>query len=639
MVCAVLALVGALLVSPVPGLQGSPSASAQLLEGPGFRIPHDFRLSMVGAYRAPDGSLAYCLEWGQESPTLPTDPAHQSAVVTDYAGWSPEEVARVNWLIGAHGQQVDNERAAAVGVAIWLRHPGEGDPFRVDHRFFVAAIPDATVRARVVAEARRLSGLMDAYQYTAPSPAGTLQVVPDPKDAMRGEIVLADVPEGARGTLTVEGARLDAEGVELSRPVITAPLDGDARLSYRLTPSDSEIGSARVSATAALTQPGGSAGPALRVWQSDPALQDVAAVGPVEADFLWRLQARGEHSLVFAPQLTTQVPSRILAEGEPLADTFRLSLAPGSAPWRRFADGSTLPLTVVCRAYGPFEAPPEELADVPANAPLATAPVRVQVGGTAADPLAGSTAFAYELTPEGGGYYVSVCGIEAGEQDDPRSQQGLPAGYRFADAFGLAAETQFAPVGVRFDTTLSDAQVHPGATVVDVIVGEATGGPWAEWNGASVTVPLMGTVYWSETRPARATDVPDGAEVVLTLSAELGGPGKRTEALIDLPDRAGWYTVRWCTDPAASATDGELPLVRAWCDDYGIPSETVHALAATPTSAIGLVSTGSSDLSVPVWAGWLAALGALLVAAAGLSVPMRKRLARRGSGPAPTPEQ
>ena len=162
MVCAVLALVGALLVSPVPGLQGSPSASAQLLEGPGFRIPHDFRLSMVGAYRAPDGSLAYCLEWGQESPTLPTDPAHQGAVVTDYAGWSPEEVARVNWLIGAHGQQVDNERAAAVGAAIWLRHPGEGDPFRVDHRFFVAAIPDATVRARAVAEARRLRGLMDA---------------------------------------------------------------------------------------------------------------------------------------------------------------------------------------------------------------------------------------------------------------------------------------------------------------------------------------------------------------------------------------------------------------------------------------------------------------------------------------------
>lgn len=641
MVCAVLALCGALLVSPLPGLQGNSAASAQLLEGPGFRIPHDFRLSMVGAYRAPDGSLAYCLEWGQEPPTLASDPAHQSTVVTQYAGWSPEEVARVNWLIGAHGQRVTNEQAAAVGVAIWLRHPGEGDPFRVDHRFFIAAIPDATVRGRVVAEAQRLSRLMDDYRYVAPAPAGSVQVVPDPADAMRGEIAVSGVPLGASGTMTVTGAQFGgaaSPGASPS-PVTTAAIVGDVRLPYRLTPSDAEIGSAEVTVSAELTLPGGSAGPALRVWQSAPALQDVAAVGPVESDFRWQLRASEAHSLVFSPRFSTQVPSRILAEGEPLADAVSLSLAPGSAPWRRFTDGSTLPMTLVCHAYGPFEAPPRESADVPADAPLATAPVRVQVGGSSGDPLAEVASFEYALTPSGGGYYVSVCGIDASDQDDARSAAGLPVGYRYADAFGLLPETQFAPVGVRFDTTLSDAQVHPGASVVDVIVGEPTDGPWAEWERARVAVPLVGTVYWSETRPVRAAEAPGGAAAVMTLRAELTGPGERAEVVIDLPDRAGWYTVRWCTDPAGTAVEGERPLVRAWCDDYGIPSETVHAAPPVPRVSLGLAVTGAGGGAVPGWAGWLATLGGVLVLSAGLSLPARRRFARRGSARASSPEQ
>jgi hypothetical protein len=620
-----------LLLSPIPGLQGAPAASAQLLEGPGYLIPHATRVSMVGAFLAPDGSLAYCLEWGQESPTLASDPPHSSSVVSSYSDWGSSEISKVNWLISTHGQTVDRDRAAAVAIAIWLRHPGTGaDSFHANNRFLIAAIPDALVRSRIVSDAISLSAQMDAYSYASPVPAGEVSVLPSNEDALRGEIELTGLPSGAIGTLRISGAFFgDTTQYEV-------PVTGNGRLPYRLAPDDNDMGSAMVEATLDVTLPGGVPGPAIRVWHSAPSMQDAGAAGPVQNDFSWTLRGNAEHSLVFSPTLTTLVPSRVLAAGDALADTFTLSLIADGVPWRKFTDGSSLPLTVVCHAYGPFATPQAEVAEVPRDAPLATEPVRVRVGGGDVDPLLETYDVVYALVPNGGGYYTSVCGIDAADQDDPRSVQGLPAGYRFADAFGLAEETQFSPVGIRFDTTLSDSQVHPGAEVVDVIVGEATGGPWAQWEGAPLRVALVGNVYWSATRPAQSTLPPEGANSVATLHAELTDARRRTEALIQLPDRPGWYTVRWCTDPAAVTSDEGAPLVRLWCDDYGIPSETVHAVDPVPlslTAAAGgvgtLATTGSGPEAISLWMMWLlvgAGLGSLAASAA-----WRRRHERRST--------
>ncbi|MEB4613384.1 hypothetical protein, partial [Leucobacter sp. M11] len=648
----------------LPVLTQASPAEAVVTAGAGFILPNPYRMSNVGAYRAPDGTLVYCLEWGKQTPSLASDPAQKRSVVGSYRGWSDAEVAKVGWLITEHGQTEDPVIAASVAVAIWLRHPGTIDPFTGENEFFVQAIGDNALRAKILAEGRRLGTLMDAALSDAPKPGGSVRVSePRPVAAeteteadapadtglggpqrYEGTVSVTGLPRGASGTVRLgEGAAFAAEGtdsVPAEPSAAVRAITGNAELRYVAEPIDADLGELRIRAEGEFTLPGGRAGASIVLWRSGGEFQDMAGAGERTREQRFTLRGSAATELRFAPELTTAVPSRVVAAGERLRDRVRAELAEGSRPWRRLSDGTYLPVTAECSLYGPTRDAPEPRDEVPEDATLASGPVRLTLGGGTADPGAEPVEIDFPEPLGEAGFYTAVCGIDAERQDLAASAEAVPAGYRFVDRYGLPNETQLRPMALRFRTELSEQTARPGAVVEDVIDAEvrnigAAGGR-LRVGGEEAPIRLRGTAYWSETRPEQQPEPPADAEPIADLESSLLPGHSRTSAKLTLPERSGWVTVRWCTDP--EGTDPAEPgLVEPWCDDYGVPAETVALVAEPEPPAPAPKPEGAPDARGPLaqtggpGRGSGALLGvALATAAAGAGIlPLSLRKHRR----------
>lgn len=650
-----LALAAALALGAVPVLTQAAPAEAMVTAGAGFILPNPYRMSNVGAYRAPDGSLVYCLEWGKESPSLPTDPEQKRSVTNSYRDWGEVETGRVAWLIAEHGQTEDRVKAATVAVAIWQRHPGTIDPFTGENEFFVQAIGDDALRKRILAEARKLGQAMDKITPVAPRPGGTLTVTPDPQEpavpggegsagpdaaAHEGTVTLAGLPTGATGTLSLnEGAEfLPAKPGEDASSSLGG-VTGNRTLRYRAAPSDQQLSDTPVEATGAFTLPGGSAGFSIALWRTGGEFQDMAGAGERIREQRFTLRGEASSSVRFAPELSTAVPQRVVDPGEPLRDRVTARLAEGSRPWRTLSDGSYLPITAECSLYGPTLAAPEEQETVPEDARLAAGPVRVTLGGGHEDPTNTPVELDFDGDTAGAGFYTAVCGIDAAAQEPEAHGAALPEGYRFQDRYGLAEETQLRPMALRLRTQLSAETARPGADIDDVIEASVeNAGPLdgrLVSGGDTVDIPLQGTLYWSAERPEQSSLPPENAEIVGEARATLLADQDRVTSPLSLPDREGWVSVRWCTDPAETVPD-EPGLVEAWCDDYGVPAETVHLVSPPPPEPTPTPESRSAVLAATGGeaSGSAALIGAslaTLAAGAGL-LPLARKKNRHREG-------
>lgn len=573
----------AALAPPLPA-----PAAAVVTAGPGYRIPHANRVSNVGGFFAPDGSLVYCLEWGKESPTLASDPPQRRALVRHYRDWSERDLFAAHALVAGPGQTDDDDAAAAVQIAIWLRQPGAADPFSAEHRFLAAAIPDLAHRGRLVTEARRLNAEVDARWLAAPRPGGELRLVRDPEDPRAGRAELSGLPLGAAGELRLTGAVFVAGGGD-RRSVDAA----GGSLAYRLTEAGERPGRFAVSAAAELTAPGREVGPELVLWRTGPGYQDMAGVGPPPEPIRFRLEAEHEEDARFRPELSTRVPARVLAPGERLADTVIPRLAEGSAPWWRAADGTRIAVIARCRAHGPLPAEPSPGFADPAELPVAAESRPVVLGGGPDDPLGRAVPVEYPAADLAPGFYAHHCRILAEEQRQ-ETAGALPDGYAFVDRIGAPGETQLLPMRPRFRTEVSARLAGPGEALVDRILPQP--GPWLFGPGGPVELPLRGEVFWSEQRPERRAEPPPGAEPVRVLSATLRRDDREVPVPFAAPQRPGWVTLRWCVDPA------ELPaetaeLVTGWCDDYGVPEETLR-VAGAPLASTGAAEWGAGAVAL-----------------------------------------
>lgn len=411
------------------------SANASVPIGPGYQIPNPYRDSIIGGYLAPDGTVLYCLEWGAESPTGANDQFTSVASTNTYAGWSHLEIARVNYLITKWGQTRDNNQAAAVAMAIWMRHPGTVDPFFSEHRFVKATIRDASVRASIARQAESMNVEANEFTPHARAALGSVTVTPSPEDPFAGEVRVTGLPANTRGTIVLTGATFDTTDASSAAGVA----DGDV-LRYRGFPKDDELASYRVVAEATFITPGGP-GDELVIWDSPPGFQDLGESSKYIPDFEFQLTGDAVVSLQFEPELVTHAANARVVAGQPLVDSIEFSLAAGSEEWRMLSDGTYLAIDGWCQAYGPLKSQPTTSEQPPLGVPLFGEQVRVRVGGTTVPPESMQVEARVAELPKRSGYYTFVCGIDQATQTTVAGQSALPEQYAFQHAFGLVQET------------------------------------------------------------------------------------------------------------------------------------------------------------------------------------------------------
>jgi hypothetical protein len=450
------------------------AASAAIPIGPGYQIPNPYRDSIIGGYIAPDGSVLYCLEWGAESPTGPNDQVLNVSSTSQYAGWSHLEIARVNYIITKWGQTRDNNQAAAVAMAIWMRHPGATDPFFSEHRFVKATIRDATLRANIARHADSMNAEANLFTPQSRAAIGTVTVVPSPDDPFSGEVRISGLPANTRGTILLSGATFDTTGVASAAGVA----DGDV-LRYSSTPTDDMIASYDVRAEATFITPGGP-GDELVVWRTPAGFQDLGQSSTIIPDFEFTLAGTANVSLQFSPELSTRAANTQVLAGKPLVDTVAFALADESLEWRQLNDGTYLAVEGWCQAYGPLSEPPETSSTPPVGAPVFGEPVVITAGGSAVDPTTTPIEARVEALPKRAGYYTFVCGIDQDAQTTLSAQSALPVGYAFQHEFGLTAET----------TVVSAPLANTGASSNQITVFGVAGG------GVAVGVALLAVLRW-----------------------------------------------------------------------------------------------------------------------------------------------
>lgn len=442
----------------------TPAANAAIPIGPGYQIPNPYRDSIIGGYLAPDGSVLYCLEWGAESPTGPNDQVLDISSTNQYAGWSHLEIARVNYIITKWGQTRDNNQAAAVAMAIWMRHPGSSDPFFSEHRFVRATIRDDALRATIARHAESMNAEANLFTPQSRAAIGSVSVVPSSDDPFAGEIRITGLPANTRGTIVLTGATFETTGAASAAGVA----DGDV-LRYTGRPADDELASYDVKAEATFITPGGP-GDELVVWRTPAGFQDLGQSSTIIPDFEFVLDGSVTIPLQFSPELSTHAANTQVVAGKPLIDTVDFSLATESLGWRQLSDGTYLPVEGWCQAYGPFDDQPATTVDPPPGAPEFGDPVLVPVGGTDVDPTSTPVQARVAQLPKRAGYYTFVCGINQDAQRELSAQSALPAGYEYQHEFGLVAET----------TVVSAPLANTGAGLgQSVVTGVALGGALA----------------------------------------------------------------------------------------------------------------------------------------------------------------
>ncbi len=565
-------------------------AQAALQPGPGFPLIAYDNLTMFGGYLTPEGTVAYCLEWGKYAPTEQSWPTTDGGNAAEYKNWGALETARINYIVSTWGQTQDPVQAAATALAIWSRHPESATPglpaFSDDHWAIAQAIPNDEQRLQALGMRNWIIAKTNEYVPVEVAPQGELHIDLDPALDDRATLWVSRLPEGATGIVQLSGATFADSG----EPTRTTIQNGSAA-GMVLHQRDDSLHSLTAEAKGIFSTPP-TIGTAVHLWRTAHNAQDVVSPSPPTPGIRFELTQRVErHDLFIEPTVITQVPTATLAAGEYLADTVTFQIAPGSRPWRRLANGEYVPITAQCQAYGPLLTRPVRSETPPKDAPKFGAPVRLQ-SPRETDPTLTWTTVEIPEPISKPGFYTFVCGIDANDQDDPQASMILPPNYRAWHDYGLTEETQFTPSDIRFFTQLSQSEAAPGDAITDTITPTTPFEHWVQNAGQPVPVVLHGTAYVGEEQPNQSATVPESgwrvhAEHFVTV---IPGEPIRTDP-IALPFEQGWVTLHWCLreEDQPEATRG---LVTEWCDDFGVPDETVHlAWPAVETTAMQQVQT------------------------------------------------
>lgn len=314
-------------------------------------VGYGHTLAYLGAYNTDvDGRQAYCADLGAPSPFGQTNEAE---TVTSFESVSRQGLAELNYVLDRWGQSGDRNVTAAVALFVWsITDAEEYNSHGMSGDLYYVARAPASERGTILASLAAMRQEAAIYAVTDPS----LSLSLDMADQYAGTLTVATHPAGLAGTATLSDA-VFADGSS-SRTI------GAGALPITGTPADG-VPSYRIGASMSIAAAG--YGAALDLYVTPGAQRLIAAVAGSSTG----LSASAESPVIeldFQPEITTQVASRFVAEGDAFVDGLTVSVSKGT--WIHL-DGAPIEVTATGTLYGPFDEQPTEADTPPAGAPIA----------------------------------------------------------------------------------------------------------------------------------------------------------------------------------------------------------------------------------------------------------------------------
>lgn len=502
--------------------------------------------AFLGAYNTDvDGRQAYCADLAAAAPYGSTSGPER---ITSLDSLSRQQLAELNYVLDRWGQSGDPNITAAVALHAWSvtsagtynSHGMSGDDY------YVARAP-ASERGTILANLAAMRQEAAIYAVTDPSLTLSLAMA----DQYAGTLTVATHPAGLAGTATLSDA-VFADGSSSrtvgagAHPITGTPADGVP--SYRIGVSMSVAAAGYGAALDLYVTPGGGKQRLIAAVSGSSTGLSASAESPVI-------------ELDFQPEITTQVASRFVTEGDAFVDGLTVSVSKGT--WIHL-DGAPVEVTATGTLYGPFDEQPAEADTPPAGAPIA---------GTETVTLTGAGSYTSPgtiIAPESG-FYTWVWAID-------KDAHGDHAKYltdSFTDRYGRVAETSVVPFQPAAVSEADQRLAVPGDVLTDTITVSSSNGAWLKKDGAFIPVVFEGTAYQVPgTLPPAQDAVIDAAAVPLgTVTVTADGPGVYTSPSVVAPS-GGFVTWVWEVKKSSQPEWVRNYLAADWQDDYGINVET-----------------------------------------------------------------
>ncbi|MBD8054434.1 hypothetical protein ICV35_12210 [Rhodococcus ruber] len=502
--------------------------------------------AFLGAYNTDvDGRQAYCADLDAAAPYGSTSGPER---ITSLDSLSRQQLAELNYVMDRWGQSGDPNITAAVALHVWSvtsagtynSHGMSGDDY------YVARAP-ASERGTILANLATMRQEAAVNAVTDPTLSLSLAM----GDQYAGTLTVATHPAGLTGTATLTDA-VFADGSSSrtigagAHPIMGTPADG--------------VPAYQVGASMSIDAAGYGAALDLYVTPGGGKQRLIAAVSGSSTG----LSARAESPVIeldFQPEITTQVASRFVAEGDAFVDGLTVSVSKGT--WIHL-DDAPVEVTATGTLYGPFDEQPTEADTPPAGAPVA---------GTETVTLTGAGSYTSPgtiIAPESG-FYTWVWAID-------KDAHGANAKYltdSFTDRFGQVTETSVVPFQPVAVSEADQRLAVPGDALTDTITVSSSNGAWLKKDGKFIPVVFEGTAYQVPgTLPPTQNAVIDAAAVPLgTVTVTADGPGVYTSPSVVAPS-GGFVTWVWEVRKSSQPEWVRDYLANDWQDDYGINVET-----------------------------------------------------------------
>lgn len=525
-------------------LAGSVALIAPPAHAGSLGVGYDIGAGFLGAYNTDvDGRQAYCADLGSNSPFSQT---YGPETITSLDSLSRQQLAELNYVLDRWGQSGGPNTTAAVALLVWsITDPGTYNSHGMSGDDYYVARAPASERGTVLANLAVMRQEAAVNAVTDPSLSLSLSM----SDQYAGTLTVATHPAGLTGTAGLSGAVFSDGSSSRTIDAGTHPITG--------TPADG-LPSYQIGASMNIAAAG--YGAALDLYVTPGAQRLVAAVAGSSTG----LSAQAESPVIdldFQPEITTQVASRFVAEGDAFVD--RLTVAVSKGTWIHL-DGAPVEVIATGTLYGPFDGQPTEADTPPAGAPVA---------GVETVTLTGSGSYTSPgtiIAPESG-FYTWVWAID-------KDAHGAHAKYltgSFTDRFGQVTETSVVPFQPVAVSEADQRLAVPGDALTDTITVSSANGAWLKKDGVPIPVIFEGTAYQVPgTLPPTQDTVIDAAAVPLgTVTVTADGPGVYTSPQVIAPT-GGFVTWVWEVKKSSQPEWVRDYLASDWQDEYGITVET-----------------------------------------------------------------
>ena len=525
-------------------LAGSLALNAPAAHAGSLGVGYDIGNGFLGAYNTDvDGRQAYCADLDADSPFAQT---YGPETITSLDSLSRQQLAELNYVLDRWGQSGDPNTTAAVALFVWsITSAGTYNSHGMSGDIYYVGRAPASERGTILANLDMMRQNAAVYAVTDPS----LSLSLDMADQYAGTLTVATHPAGLTGTATLLDAIFTDGSSARTIGAGTHPITG--------TPTDG-VPSYRVGASMNIAAAG--YGAALDLYTTPGAQRLVAAVagsstglaGSVESPVI---------ELDFQPEITTQVASRYVAEGDAFVDALTVTLSKGT--WIHL-DGNPIEVTATGTLYGPFDEQPTEADTPPAGAPV-TGTETITLTG------AGSYTSPGTIVASESGFYTWVWSID-------KTAHGENAKYltdSFTDRFGQVTETSVVPFQPEAVSEADQRLAVPGDALTDTITVSSSNGAWLKKDGVHIPVVFEGTAYQvpGTLPPAQSADIDPNAVPLGTVTITADGPGVYTSPPVIAPT-GGFVTWVWEVKKSSQPEWVRDYLAADWTDEYGISVET-----------------------------------------------------------------